>query len=272
MSKDSKTWTFFLRKGVTFHDGTAFNADAVKYSIDATIKLGQGYAYLWGDLKSIKVTGAYTVQFVWKAPTPLLNIASSQYGAWIFSPKTASWTTDYWNQGHEDGTGPYTLTTYSPQQQIVLTAYDNYWGGWNANQYKTINNEVISAPTTAQEELTSGQIDILGAGEVQYDQVSALKANPNLQVKTSGSLISEIVYLNTLKKPLEQREGTPGALVRDAVWQHRRRLPERLRQGVGRLHPQGTVPARQRRSSRIPTTLPRPRRCSRQPGIPRASR
>ena len=92
ISSDGLEYTFTLRQGVTFHDGTPFNADAVKYSIDALIELGQGYAYLWGDLDRIEVVDDYTVKFFLKDSIPLLDIASSEYGAWIFSPTTKAAT------------------------------------------------------------------------------------------------------------------------------------------------------------------------------------
>ena len=52
-SADAKTWTFTIRQGVKFHDGKAMTADDVKASIDRTIKLNQGAAYIWGAVKSI---------------------------------------------------------------------------------------------------------------------------------------------------------------------------------------------------------------------------
>ncbi len=86
-SEDGLTWTFHLRKGVKFHDGEPFNASAVKYSIDLTIEMKKGAYYIWAPVKEIKVVDDYTVQFLLKEPAPIDLIASSQYGAYIFSPK-----------------------------------------------------------------------------------------------------------------------------------------------------------------------------------------
>ena len=85
-SDDGLTWTFHLRKGVKFHDGEPFNAAAVKYSIDRTMKMKKGAYYVWSAVKEIKVVDDDTVQFLLKEPAPIDLIASSQYAAYIFSP------------------------------------------------------------------------------------------------------------------------------------------------------------------------------------------
>jgi peptide/nickel transport system substrate-binding protein len=200
VSSDGLEYTFNLRQGVTFHDGTPFNADAVKYSIDAIIELGQGYAYLWGDLDRVEVIDDYTVKFYLKDSIPLLDIASSEYGAWIFSPATKGKSTKWWDEGKDAGTGPYMLESYKPQQEIVMSAYPDYWGGWKDNQYKTIVSQVITEANTGQQMLEAGQLDWLGV--IPFDQIDALKANPDVQVQTWRSLVTMIAYLNCAKKPL----------------------------------------------------------------------
>ena len=60
-SADGLTWTFHLRKGVRFHDGEPFNAAAVKYSIDRTIKMKKGSSYIWPKETKISVVDDYTV-------------------------------------------------------------------------------------------------------------------------------------------------------------------------------------------------------------------
>ena len=65
-SKDGLEYTFTLRKGVKFHDGEDFTAQAVKFSIERTKKIGKGAAFIWADLKEIKIIDDYTVRFVLK--------------------------------------------------------------------------------------------------------------------------------------------------------------------------------------------------------------
>ena len=137
-SQGGTVWTFHLRHGVTFHDGTPSTPAAVKYSYDATKKLGLGLAYIWSDLKQVKVVDDYTVQLVLDQPMPLEPLVSSEYAAWIFSPKTAGKPQSWWDKGREDGTGPYTLQSYAPNQQTVIARYPAYWGGFKNNQFRKV--------------------------------------------------------------------------------------------------------------------------------------
>ena len=130
-SNGSQTWTFHLRQGVKFHDGTPFDATAVKYSIERTMTLGQGAAFIWSPVSKINVLDTYTVQFILTSPTPLDVIASASYAAWIMSPnienlaKAAGFTnaSAWFNAGHDAGTGPYMLTKWDPQNEIVMDKF-----------------------------------------------------------------------------------------------------------------------------------------------------
>jgi peptide/nickel transport system substrate-binding protein len=199
-SQGGKVWTFHLRHGVTFHDGTAFNAQAVKYSYDATKKLGLGLAYIWSDLKEVKVVDPYTVQLVLDQPIPLEPLVSSEYAAWIFSPKTAGKTQAWWDKGREDGTGPYMLQSYSPNQETVLTRYPAYWGGFKNNQFRKVVFEVAQDASTQRQMLESGAVDLQES--VGRDAVQAMQAESGIHVYIVPSLVSQILYLNTQHKPL----------------------------------------------------------------------
>ena len=130
VSADGLTWTFKLREGVTFQDGVPFNAEAVKYSIERTQKLGQGYAYIWADVKDIKVVDDYTVAITTGSPATLDRVAAAGYGAWIFSPGSTGKGAKWWNAPNSAGTGPYRIVTYKPNEEIRFEAFADYWGGW----------------------------------------------------------------------------------------------------------------------------------------------
>ena len=85
-SDDGLAYTFTLRKGVKFHDGTPFTAEAVKFSIERTKKIGKGAAFIWGDLKEVKIVDDYTVKLILNSPAPLPMIAASANGSYIMSP------------------------------------------------------------------------------------------------------------------------------------------------------------------------------------------
>jgi len=201
VAKNGLSWTFKLRQGVKFHDGTPFNAAAVKYSLGRTMKLNLGAAYLLGQIKDIKVVDNYTVEFVLSTPAPMDRIMAADYATWMFSPATKGKSQAWWDKGNEDGTGPYMLDSYTPDQQIVFKANPDWWGGWKPNQFKKVVVQLVGDAGTQRQLLESGAVDSINL--VARDQVSALKANPDLTVYVGPSLNSYLMFFNTQRKPLD---------------------------------------------------------------------
>ena len=201
---DGLSWTFKLREGVKFHDGTPFNADAVKYSIDRTMKLNLGAAYLLSQVKDVNVVDDYTVKFVLSSPAPIDRIMSGDYAVWMFSPKSQGKDQAWWDKGNEAGTGPYMLTKYTADQEIDFKANPDWWGGWKDNQFKQIVVQLVGDAGTQRQLLESGAVDTINL--VARDQVDALKANPDLTVYTGASLNSYLMFFNTQRKPLDNEK------------------------------------------------------------------
>ena len=207
---DGKTWTFKIRQGVKFHDGTDLNAEAVKYSIERTIKLGKGAAFIWTPVKSINVLDPYTVQFKLKYAAPLDLISASAYGAYILSPTAAKTHAANWfTQGHEAGTGPYMLQSYQPGQQVVLTKFPQYWGGWSGNHFDKAVIQVVSESATKRELVTKGDVDI--TMELPAEDIHALQKDPRVNVVVALSFQNLFLMLNTKRPP------TDNVLVRQAM-------------------------------------------------------
>ena len=201
VSKDGLTWTFHLRHGVTFHDGTPFTSAAVKYSYEATKKLGVGSSYIWFPVTKITTPDDYTVKITTQYPVPLERCASSMYGAWIFSPKTKGKSQAWWDAPHEDGTGPYELVSYKPNQQVVFKRNPNYWGGWKPGQYNQVVVQQVADPSTQRQMLEGGQVDIVDG--LSFDDVPALQNNPAVKIVKLHSVQNEMLLFNTQRKPLD---------------------------------------------------------------------
>ena len=216
-SNNSQTWVFHLRQGVMFHDGTPFNATAVKYSIDRTITIGQGASYIWATVTNIQIVDPYTVKFILNAPTPLQVVASASYGAWIMSPnidnlaKAAGFTnaTGWLNAGHDDGTGPYVITKYDQQNQAVMQKFPGYWGGWQSDQVDVAVIQVVRDETVGEEMLKSGELQI--SEYVPVTDIPSLQQDPNLQVYFSPQYQNLLGFFNTQKFPFNN------TLIRQAV-------------------------------------------------------
>jgi peptide/nickel transport system substrate-binding protein len=135
-SEDGLTYTFNLRKGVKFHDGTPFTAEAVKFSVERTRTLGKGAAFIWDDLASIDIVDDHTVKFVMKQAVPLPLIAASAYASYIVSPSMKDKDTAWFDQGNACGTGPYMLKNYKDGESWMLAKFDDYWGDGTAGMWK----------------------------------------------------------------------------------------------------------------------------------------
>lgn len=209
VSPDSTVWTFHLRSGVKFHDGEPFNAAAVKYSIERTTNLGLGAAYLWGLLDKIEVIDELTVRMTLKYSAPLTRIASAEAAAWIMSPKSAEKGKDWFEAGNEAGTGPWMLESYKPREEVVLTRFKDYWGGWEPGQFDKINIKIVTEDVVERQMLESGEVDI--ATRVPIESVSVLNQTSNLIVYAKPSFNNYVAFLNTKRPPLDN------SLVRQAI-------------------------------------------------------
>jgi len=209
-NQDATEWTFYLRQGVKFHDGTDFNAEAVKYSIERTKTLGLGAAYIWDPVDTITVVDNNTVKFKLKYPAPLDLIAASGYGAWIFSPKTTEAHDSTWfNEGHDTGTGPYTIESYERGRRLIMTRFNDYWGGWKPGQFDKIVFETVEDPTVRQQMIEAGTADV--TYELPRENLASLDARDDIVVYTNPAFQNLLGLLNHKKPPLDNK------LVRQAI-------------------------------------------------------
>ena len=203
-SPNGLTWTFTLRPGVTFHTGRAMTSADVKASIDRTIQVNGGASYIWGPVKSIDASTPDTVTFHLKYPAPIDLIASADYAAYIYDTK-ASGSEDlgkWFEQGHEAGTGPYTLEDWNKGQEIELrlTSFPDYWGGWDGAHYTRYVFRVTPEPTTAAQLLRSGQVSMVERMTPQLWQ--SFQGQDGFQTTDDPSWQTLLAMLNTSAGPL----------------------------------------------------------------------
>lgn len=208
---DGLNWTFNLRHNVTFHDGAAFNADAVKYSLMRTITMGQGASYIWSALgnatqaqANLVVSGAYQIVMRLTYPAAMDKIASSGYGAYMFSPNTpgSNYTNQqtWFNAGHDTGSGPYTINTAQyTNSYVVLDKFANYWGGWKAGQFDHAVIKVIPDQIQREQAVTSGAADV--TEDVPLQDIPTLQNNTAVKVLETPSYRALYAFFNLVKSP-----------------------------------------------------------------------
>src|SRR4029077_15245474 len=135
ISKDGLNYTFKLRKGIAFHDGTPFNAAAVKFSIERQInpehpasKLGKYpfAAYFFGDVKAVEVMDDATVRFILKEARASFLAVLTAGAASIVSP-TAALKAGLDYAVAPVGTGPFKFVQWDRGQRVVLEKNPAYW-------------------------------------------------------------------------------------------------------------------------------------------------
>ncbi|HEV7912297.1 MAG TPA: ABC transporter substrate-binding protein, partial [Albitalea sp.] len=162
-------WTFRLRRGVKFHDGRAFTADDVVFSVQrAKEKTSQiaNYANALGEPKKID---DFTVEFNLQQFNPIflehLNTVYIMSKSWCEEHKIAK-PQDFTNKEetfgarNANGTGPYLLVSRQPDIKTVLKRNPNYWGMFEGNVQDVIYTPIASAPTRVAA-LISGEVDFI---------------------------------------------------------------------------------------------------------------
>jgi peptide/nickel transport system substrate-binding protein len=168
VSANDEVYTFHLRHGVLFHDGTPFTSAAVGASFARRAAVAGGPAYMVAGVASVTTPNTYTAVVTLKSP----NSAFMDYLASPFGPKMESPTAlakyagkdhdQTYLETHDIGTGPYTLSEAIVGQKYQLKAFSRYWGA--KPYYTTVNFPVIDSLATAQVEFNEGHIDALFDG------------------------------------------------------------------------------------------------------------
>jgi peptide/nickel transport system substrate-binding protein len=204
LSKDGLEWRFTLRQGVKFHDGEPFDAAAAKASIERTRKIGKGSAFVWDAVVSITAPDKHTLVIRTKTPAPVDLIASSQYAAYMVSPKAMAAGTDWFNQGHAAGTGPYQVRKWSRGQEVALERFEGYWGGWKPGQLSRVTLKLVQEASTQAQLLRSGEADIITLPAA--DLVKAMLRDPKIAVLRGPSWRNTQFLINTRKPPTDNVE------------------------------------------------------------------
>lgn len=211
---DYTTWTFHLRKDAKFHDGTPLDAEAVKFSFKRLITIEQGMSYILGSFisdpdKEINVVDPYTIEFKFENPTPLLIKAlSSGYGSYVINPKAVAEHEKDGDQAHAwlntniAGSGPYEMTEYTPNQQIVLTRNQAWWGWDDKFHFDKIILKVVPERSTRRSLIETGDVD--ATFNLSPEDWDALKQNKDVVVDLPPGLSISYVTLGSngyLKDP-----------------------------------------------------------------------
>ena len=212
---DLKTYTFKLRKGVTFQNGEPFNAEAVKFSYEraAAPTSTNKDKSLFQSIAQITSPDSDTVVISLKNPEPNLPFLLGQASASIVEPKSAPG-----NATQPVGTGPFVLAAWAKGSSITLTKWSGYRNA-AAIKLNKIVIRFISDPSAQVASLLSGDVDVFPRVAAARS-LAQFKADPRFVVLIGGSRAKTIVAINNRKKPLDDvrvRRAILAAIDRKAI-------------------------------------------------------
>lgn len=168
------TWIFNLRKGVKFHDGSAFTAEDVKYSLERAAHKSSDYKPYVGSITDIEILDDYKVKITTKAPDPILP----SYFTYVFimdkqwsekynvtAPADFKANEESYAVRNANGTGPFILVSREPDLRTVLRKNPNYYDG--PVKIDRIEYTPIKEASTRVAALLSNEIDFLNDPPVQ---------------------------------------------------------------------------------------------------------
>ncbi len=183
VSADGLVWTFYIRPGITFWDGEACDAAAVKYSLDRTIRLDGpegGVGLIKPYIDRIEVIDPLTLKiYLTQADAVFDQRMSDQIApAMIYSPTSVP--DDDFANGQYAGTGPYILVEYLPDQHVIYEAYDGYYG--EAPMTKDVIEVMYADAATLRAAIEAGDVDVVFRTLAPQD-VADLEANPDVIIE-----------------------------------------------------------------------------------------
>jgi peptide/nickel transport system substrate-binding protein len=202
ISEDGTEYTFYLRQGVKFHDGTDFSADAVLHEIDRLTNEDNPYYvynqegvhsfanFTWGSVENVEKIDDYTVKITLSEPhAPFL---SSLAMAWSGMVSPAAFETYGWDVvDNPVGTGPFKLVEWVRNDHLTLEANPDYWDG--APKVDKLIYQVVPESAVRLLKLEQGEVDILA--DVNPDDYQRIRDNPDLVMLDQPGLTVNSVVL-----------------------------------------------------------------------------
>ena len=203
-SADGLTWTFFLRQGHRFDDGSEVTAEAVKFSFERTLKLKAPPSQFLFFLRSVEAVATHEVRFTLRNPVPFFLQVLAVPTASIVNPKVLSQANgsdlgSRWLSTHTAGSGLYRVERFEMGQRVTLKL--NPHAHRKPDYFSEINFLIVKDDTTRIVQLAKGAIDIVDpvAGSVD----DWVKAQPGVKVVTGLSPTVAFLHMNN-ERPLFQ--------------------------------------------------------------------
>jgi len=242
ISEDGKTYTFKLRSGVTFHDGSPFNAEAVKFNFDRMLDEKHPYhdtgpfplAFFFSSVEKVTALDDLTVEFKLSEPyAPFLSNLAYPTGLIVSPEAVKKYGKDFGR--HPSGTGAFKFAEWQANSRVVITRNEDYWDG--APPLEAIIYRPITDANTRIAEMLSGGLDVMV--EVPPDSLKQFRDDPTFTVHEQIGPHLWFLILNTKEGPFADKK------IRQAVNYavNKKALVENVLQGTAEIAAGPTPPA-----------------------------
>jgi len=244
ISSDGKTYTFYLRDDIQFHNGDFLTAEDVAFTMERNLALKKGFSWLWqGVVEKTEVINEHTVAFHLARPyAPFIstmlqlfivnkdqvmaNVAEGDFGEFG----------DYgqaYLETEEVGSGPYMKQEWNRGTEFVFTRFDDYWKGWRPGQIHEVHYKIVLEEATKKTMIKSGEADMV-------DQWMAVESFNELE-NTAGIIVDKAPSVQLLHFPIHTRKApTDNIHVRRAIcWAFDYETANEM---AGGIQAQGPVP------------------------------
>lgn len=222
VSDDGLTWTFHLKEGIKFHDGTKLDAEAAKKSFER-FKEGS-YAWRLEPVEEIVVVDDMTFAFNLSEPFPTMLNHLSNPSTGIISPAAVEKYGEDYGKKAVVGTGPMKFESWKSGEEILLTRYDDYsWGpSYLENQGPAYPDKwkfkIVPETLTLIGELEKGDVDL--TSYIPEKELDRLKKNENVNIASLKAPSTAYLAINVQNPPFDElavRKAIAHAINKDAL-------------------------------------------------------
>lgn len=192
-SEDGRVYTFTLRDGIKFHDGSPVTVEDVKYSMEKCADAGRGEPLIaaFSNLESVNTPDDKTIEIFLKEPdtefaAELANVAAAIIPASNSEPDT-----------NPIGTGPYKFVSRSPQESFVVERFDEYWG--EGAHIANVTFKVCANADSIVMDLEGGSIDMFA----RVTAAQAAELSDKFEVLEGTMNLVQALYLNNQAEPFD---------------------------------------------------------------------
>ncbi|MEM9520041.1 MAG: ABC transporter substrate-binding protein [Actinomycetota bacterium] len=199
---DDTTWEFALRDGVTFHDGTAFNADAVATALDYITSVEAPPRAIRGITLTTEIVDDLTVRIVTSDPDPIFPLRLSGRSMGILAPAAYDSTPTA-----PVGTGPFAVSDFTPPDSLTVERYNGYWGDTallDGAEFRFLPDAGSRAAA-----IRAGEVDVTDG--IALPDLEAIDSDESVDLIRFSLPRTASLYANTVNGPLSNIE------VREAI-------------------------------------------------------